>query len=580
MTNEENSILHKLAEILPVTGNIELLSQIPIPPISNEEKNSIKNALLENFKLSFPLVLPNDESIVILFKIKYNKYSFGNIIDLKNREMKEHFIKMCELATNYLFKENKNLIPYLDWRNFYIDIFAPEIVLDNIEGNSYDLALFAGILDAITKNEIRGNYTLSGVYAENDRFISPDKVESKIEGAQREYGDRVKIIIPDKNGLKPENVINEIFNGEKLLPKFDYSLNESYYRIMEYKNDEHFLSDMKRLYDYLIHRKKSIKMKNYTLKVMYRIAEWYNHKGKLSESLEEYRNLIKKYNRMKKRGELYSENEIFGIMNGYGVLLTDLYQYSGAKRVLLTNVIDKRKRYFPKDQIAKTFGSLGQLYTFWNKLDDGERFLEDAVKIMEKIEPEESIRDIVYLSYNYIKQAQFDKANGLLKRALAKTKHYILKRENIENQLLYIYDNQILLNYLKGDFKKSIKIYTNNIKYFNNNDFVTAHILQYAGYSYIEMGKNNVGFEIIEKAIKKYKEFDSLDADLRIISIYLFLEKKRLLEKSIVIKNIERLLLKANNRTFRIGHKNIYNTFINLNGDMGKIRSLFSFIRT
>lgn len=584
---DELSLLNNLPSLLLANGNIEsLANMIGFDKIKKEKiKNETHNYLLHNYKFSLPLVIPKDEdAIVVFFKIKYNRYSFGNIISLKNDELKKHFIKLSELAIEYLSEKNPNLIPYVDWRNFSIEMPGQEYILNNIEGNSYDLAFFIGILNAIVNNKIKNNYLFSGVYDKSSKkFVSPDNVKIKEQACKREFKDSIEIIIPNKNGWDIDDIVSTVFKNNKINPQLDYSINESYYRIMEYKNDNS-LSDMNRLYQYLIKNQKSVKMKNLLLKVMYRIAENHNHNGKLSESLEWYNKLHEKYDAMKKKGELYTDSEILNIMNSYGVLLTDLYQYKKAEKVLLANLKDKEERKFTDDQKAKTLGSLGQLYTFWNKFEEGENYLKRTVKIMSKMDPEESIRDKVYLSYNYILRQEFKKADNIIKKAKKEMQSYIRKREDYERQLIYIYNNLILLNYKSKRFKNAIEQY-NKVNFRNHHGPEKAHIIQYAGYSYFKIGNINKSRGILNKAIKEYKFFNSFDTDLQIIAIYLFFFENYPKYKAYCLNEIEQLLDKNKDHSIQVNNKKplkikeIYEDFEKSNGNLKKIKKLFSFIR-
>lgn len=555
------------------TGNFKLLSKIPNQKIPDNKLKEIQDLLLKRYKLFFPLVLPaGDVAVLTYIEVKYNKYSRGNILDTPSN-FRKIFIKMLHLAISYLTKNNKNMVPYLDWRNFDIEI----PLLNQIDDNSfsYNLALFIAIINAIVKNEIRDNFMLSGVFSDKEAlFIEPDKVPIKKQACKREFGDNVSIIIPDKNMLSPEEVITTVFGQKKLIPQFDYSIEDAYYRIRNEKDDQ-YKNNLMLLYNYLKKKRNSVKAKNIALKVIYRIAEYYNHTGELTESIKYYKKTLDKYKRMKKNKELYPDNEIYDIMNSFGVLLMDLYRYKEAENILKDNLMQKKK-ILTEDQVARTLGSLGQLYTYRNDLKKGEKILIDVISILNKMERNESIRDMIYLSYNYILQNKFHKANELLRKSTRLANRILSNKRDLEIHKCYIYNNLILCNYLSKNYRDSIKKYNSISKIEDCPDFVEAHIKQYVGYSYIIEEEIQKGTDLLTESIDVYRKLSSFDTDMQILKILIFcMEHNNPLENIVITKEINSILDKNREFLLNIGIK------INDNFDLSinSLKKTFSFIR-
>ncbi len=570
MKKEESSLL----DILFETGNYELLNEYQDITKNSDCLNQEKDRLLSKYKIYFPLYMKDiNKSIIIYLDIKYNRNSYGNIVKIKNKKFIQSFYKLLNEALLCFVGNNSNLVPYVDWRNFNIELPLIDYIMDNMEGNSYEAALFICIVSSLAKNRVERNIMFSGIYnAKTRKFEKPGKVESKIEACQREYKDKIAIIIPEEQPISIDNLIHQAFGNDKLVLKFPYSIEESYCRIRENDNEQ-YLGDMRILYRYL-KDKSYTKEKNLFVKVGYIIAEYYNLNGKLKESLKCYKMLFKEYKKLEDSKELKFDDEISDIMNSYGVLLSDLYLYEKSEDILKKNLQDKKKHLTIERQ-ARTMGSLGQLYSFWGKLKKGEECFYEVVNIMKKCDRRELLRDYTYLSYNYILQKRYDEANDILLNNVLKNVSILDNTKSEQKQRCYCFDNLILSYFLSKKYKKAMNLYEDSTNRHNIcSGFTYAHILQYIGYSYIMEGNMDKGIKCIGKAFKIYDELESPDTDLQVISICLFCMKN-----NIKLNNISDFTKEIGKRIDKELFPDVYNKYRNCKNDFKSLEGIFKFIR-
>lgn len=380
----------------------------------------------------------------------------------------------------------------------------------------------------------------------------------------------VTLLLPVDNGSEfVQEVLGKSLDEEKLITElFDRARDETYTQDKKY---EIAISEFEEILKW-VEDKTDRFSKVKTAQCHHMIGNCYTHMTNLP-LVKKHHGIAEKLLTSLAETRKLGQKDVFELQwfyNSVSINYMDSYDYENAEEYLLKSI--DRKNVVGEDAVslAKSQGSLGQLYTFWRRYDKAEEVLLKAVKAMEgelankttetaiSLSPEkrhELISDVVrdrnYLAMLYIKMGKFNEAEELFQKNLSEIDSSPLQEKKNGEQIWVYYGQTKLYAYwvrkTKSDteFQKAIKAADHGLS-LPRGDFPYpwALLLKFKGCAYRELKKWDDAIACMQKSYTALEAVDSgvltvISASVRLELAKLYLERCLTGDKELACAELE-----------------------------------------